>query len=92
MNAAARNAGLASATTNNPRWACVVAREKAADGKFYYHGEDRAAECRMLEEREIDHRALLTEFQTTFSFMRCAKRPKRPDSVRARAANRTNLL
>ncbi len=46
MNAAAKNAPLAAATVEDPRWATVVARDPRADGTFYYSVETTGVYCR----------------------------------------------
>jgi AraC family transcriptional regulator of adaptative response/methylated-DNA-[protein]-cysteine methyltransferase len=46
MNASAKNAPLAAATENDPRWASVVARDRVADGAFYYSVETTGVYCR----------------------------------------------
>ncbi len=45
-SASLRNAQLAGATQNDPRWASIVAREPAADGKFYYSVKTTGVYCR----------------------------------------------
>src|SRR5207237_4548520 len=37
---------LAQATTNDPRWAALVARDPAADGTFYYSVKTTGVYCR----------------------------------------------
>ena len=37
---------LATATTNDPRWSFVVARDKSADGSFYYSVKTTGVYCR----------------------------------------------
>lgn len=39
-------AGAASATENDPRWAAIVARDKAADGSFWYSVRTTGVYCR----------------------------------------------
>lgn len=49
MNTSTKNARLAAtiaATVNDPRWAAVVARDRAADGTFYYSVETTGVYCR----------------------------------------------
>jgi len=46
MNASAKNAQLAAATVNDPRWASVVHRNPEADGTFYYSVESTGVYCR----------------------------------------------
>lgn len=46
MNASAKNAQLAAATVNDPRWASVVDRNPEADGTFYYSVESTGVYCR----------------------------------------------
>ena len=46
MNASAKNAELAAATENDPRWAAVVARDAQADGSFYYSVRTTGVYCR----------------------------------------------
>jgi len=42
----AKNTNLAAATENDPCWAAVVARDPAADGKFYYSVKTTGVYCR----------------------------------------------
>lgn len=37
---------LASATTNDPRWAALIGRDSSADGKFYYSVKTTGVYCR----------------------------------------------
>src|SRR5258708_12399657 len=37
---------LAAATTNDPRWAAVVARDPKADGRFFYSVRTTGVYCR----------------------------------------------
>jgi len=46
MKASAKNAQLAAATVNDPRWASVVDRNPEADGTFYYSVESTGVYCR----------------------------------------------
>lgn len=46
MNTSAKNARLAAATLNDPRWASVVARDPEADGTFYYSVQTTGVYCR----------------------------------------------
>jgi AraC family transcriptional regulator of adaptative response/methylated-DNA-[protein]-cysteine methyltransferase len=46
MNASTRNEQLAAATLGDPRWAAVVARDSAADGRFYYSVASTGVYCR----------------------------------------------
>ena len=46
MNAAARNAEIANATRNDPRWASLMARDARADGAFYYSVKTTGVYCR----------------------------------------------
>lgn len=46
MNASAKNTELAAATTNDPRWASIVARDANADGKFLYAVKTTGVYCR----------------------------------------------
>ena len=46
MAAMARNASIAAATLNDPRWAAVVARDHAADGAFFYSVKTTGVYCR----------------------------------------------
>ena len=47
MNAMLKNAGFAtSATENDPRWAAIVARDKRADGAFFYSVRTTGVYCR----------------------------------------------
>jgi len=46
MNVSAKNTQLTAATENDPRWAAVVARDPAADGKFYYSVKTTGVYCR----------------------------------------------
>jgi AraC family transcriptional regulator of adaptative response/methylated-DNA-[protein]-cysteine methyltransferase len=47
MNAHARNPkGAAVPTEQDPRWAAIVARNRAADGKFYYSVATTGVYCR----------------------------------------------
>jgi AraC family transcriptional regulator of adaptative response/methylated-DNA-[protein]-cysteine methyltransferase len=46
MNASANAERLAAATVSDPRWAAVVARDPAADGKFYYSVKTTGVYCR----------------------------------------------
>jgi AraC family transcriptional regulator, regulatory protein of adaptative response / methylated-DNA-[protein]-cysteine methyltransferase len=46
MNALLKNAQLGTATVNDPRWASVVDRDPAADGRFYYSVESTGVYCR----------------------------------------------
>ena len=46
MNITARNAELARATTRDPRWTLVAARDAAADGRFYYSVKTTGVYCR----------------------------------------------
>jgi Adenosine deaminase len=45
MNVSAKNAHLAAATENDPRWASVVARNPEADGTFYYSVNTTGVYC-----------------------------------------------
>ncbi len=46
MNKSTKDAMLAAATENDPRWEIVVARDYRADGKFYYSVETTGVYCR----------------------------------------------
>jgi len=46
MNISANNSRLATATTNDARWASIVARNFRADGKFYYSVKTTGVYCR----------------------------------------------
>lgn len=46
MHAPASKADLAAATERDPRWAVVVARDPAADGRFYYSVATTGVYCR----------------------------------------------
>ena len=46
MNTMARKEILVTATVNDPRWASVVARDPAADGKFVYSVKTTGVYCR----------------------------------------------
>jgi AraC family transcriptional regulator of adaptative response/methylated-DNA-[protein]-cysteine methyltransferase len=46
MNASVKNTELAAATTNDPRWASIVARDANADGKFLYSVKTTGVYCR----------------------------------------------
>lgn len=46
MNTNAKNAELAAIKENDPRWTAVVARDPAADGKFYYSVKTTGVYCR----------------------------------------------
>lgn len=46
MNASATSGKLAAATLRDPRWAAVVARDPAADGKFFYSVRTTGVYCR----------------------------------------------
>ena len=46
MNASANAEKLAAATVSDPRWNAVVARDRAADGKFYYSVKTTGVYCR----------------------------------------------
>jgi AraC family transcriptional regulator of adaptative response/methylated-DNA-[protein]-cysteine methyltransferase len=46
MNMTAKNAQLAAAAENDPRWASVVARDPGADGTFYYSVKTTGVYCR----------------------------------------------
>jgi AraC family transcriptional regulator of adaptative response/methylated-DNA-[protein]-cysteine methyltransferase len=46
MKVSDRNAELAAATLNDPRWAAVAARDAAADGFFYYSVRTTGVYCR----------------------------------------------
>ncbi|MBI1880868.1 MAG: methylphosphotriester-DNA--protein-cysteine methyltransferase family protein [Chloroflexi bacterium] len=46
MNVSAKNAQLAAATVNDPRWASVVARDPETDGMFYYSVKTTGVYCR----------------------------------------------
>lgn len=46
MSVSAENAELAAATTNDPRWASIVARDAGADGKFFYSVKTAGVYCR----------------------------------------------
>lgn len=46
MNASVKNAQLAAATANDPRWVSVVARNPKADGTFYYSVKTTGVYCR----------------------------------------------
>src|SRR3989454_2096370 len=46
MNTSTKNAQLAAATENDPRWASVVARNPEADGMFYYSVQTTGVYCR----------------------------------------------
>jgi AraC family transcriptional regulator of adaptative response/methylated-DNA-[protein]-cysteine methyltransferase len=46
MNTTAKTANLAAATVNDPRWLAVVARDREADGSFYYSVETTGVYCR----------------------------------------------
>jgi AraC family transcriptional regulator of adaptative response/methylated-DNA-[protein]-cysteine methyltransferase len=43
---ATRNPGRASVTTDDPRWSAVVARDRTADGKFFYAVSTTGVYCR----------------------------------------------
>ncbi|MGH9854462.1 MAG: bifunctional DNA-binding transcriptional regulator/O6-methylguanine-DNA methyltransferase Ada [Blastocatellia bacterium] len=46
MNTSAKSAQFAAATVNDPRWLAVVARDREADGSFYYSVETTGVYCR----------------------------------------------
>lgn len=46
MNASTRNEQLAAATVNDPRWAAIVARDAAFDGRFFYSVASTGVYCR----------------------------------------------
>lgn len=46
MHAAADHAALSSATTDDPRWAAVMKRDRSADGSFYYSVKTTGVYCR----------------------------------------------
>ena len=46
MNKAIENEKLATTTMNDPRWASVMARDKTADGTFYYSVKTTGVYCR----------------------------------------------
>lgn len=46
MNMATRTELLAAATLNDPRWAAVAARDRAADGTFFYSVKTTGVYCR----------------------------------------------
>jgi AraC family transcriptional regulator of adaptative response/methylated-DNA-[protein]-cysteine methyltransferase len=46
MNASTKAEKLAAATLSDPRWAAVVARDPAADGKFFYSVKTTGVYCR----------------------------------------------
>jgi AraC family transcriptional regulator of adaptative response/methylated-DNA-[protein]-cysteine methyltransferase len=46
MNASTKAERLAAATVSDPRWAAVVARDPAADGKFFYSVKTTGVYCR----------------------------------------------
>src|SRR5882672_1915928 len=46
MNVSAKKAALTAATTSDPRWASIVARDASADGKFYYSVKTMGVYCR----------------------------------------------
>jgi AraC family transcriptional regulator, regulatory protein of adaptative response / methylated-DNA-[protein]-cysteine methyltransferase len=46
MDVSAKNTELAAATTTDPRWASVVARNANADGKFFYSVKTTGVYCR----------------------------------------------
>jgi AraC family transcriptional regulator of adaptative response/methylated-DNA-[protein]-cysteine methyltransferase len=46
MNATTRNETLAAATVSDPRWTCVVARDRSADGSFVYSVRTTGVYCR----------------------------------------------
>lgn len=46
MNTSAKIAQIAAATANDPRWLAVVARDREADGSFYYSVETTGVYCR----------------------------------------------
>ncbi|MGE0132424.1 MAG: bifunctional DNA-binding transcriptional regulator/O6-methylguanine-DNA methyltransferase Ada [Blastocatellales bacterium] len=46
MNTSAKIAQTAAATVNDPRWLAVVARDREADGSFYYSVETTGVYCR----------------------------------------------
>jgi Metal binding domain of Ada len=45
MNRTNKNETLVAATTNDPRWAAVVARDPDADGKFFYSVRTTGVYC-----------------------------------------------
>src|SRR5467141_2529674 len=46
MNTSANAGTLAAATVSDPRWAAVVARDPAADGRFFYSVKTTGVYCR----------------------------------------------
>lgn len=46
MNTSTKNAPLATAILNDPRWTLVLARDPEADGKFYYSVKTTGVYCR----------------------------------------------
>jgi len=46
MNTSAKTTQLAATTVNDPRWLAVVARDREADGSFYYSVETTGVYCR----------------------------------------------
>jgi AraC family transcriptional regulator, regulatory protein of adaptative response / methylated-DNA-[protein]-cysteine methyltransferase len=46
MNTTTRTETLAAATVSDPRWAALVARDRSADGKFFYSVKTTGVYCR----------------------------------------------
>jgi AraC family transcriptional regulator of adaptative response/methylated-DNA-[protein]-cysteine methyltransferase len=84
MNRTNKNETLVEATTNDPRWAAVVARDPDADGKFFYSVRTTAVYCRPSCAARVARPENVAFYLTTADAERAGFRPcKRckPDQV-----------
>lgn len=71
----ARNETLAVATVGDPRWAAVVARDAAADGRFYYSVKTTGVYCRPSCAARTPRPENVTFHRTTADAERAGFRP-----------------
>jgi len=84
MNLLEGNAELARTVKSDPRWASIVAREAAVDGKFYYSVKTTA----FIADLRVPHG---WRDPKTLSFTQRDRGQKKRDSAHVSGANPTGL-
>lgn len=98
MNVSAKNTELATATTNDPRWASIVARDANADRRFFYSVKTTAVYCRpscpaRLAKPENVHFHTTTEDAEKEGFRPCKRcKPNQPSIRFAIGESSTGLI
>ena len=97
MNISMRNAELARVTTSDLRWASIVARETAADGKFYYSVRTTGVYCRpscasrLARPENVQFHSTRKDAEKA-GFRPCRRcKPDQPSMVEQHAAKITNV-